>query len=39
MKTHLPKDHLNQRGWHIIDADGQVLGRLAETVANVLRGK
>ena len=39
MKTYLPKDHLNDRKWHVIDADGQVLGRLAETVANVLRGK
>ncbi|MBI5179758.1 MAG: 50S ribosomal protein L13 [Nitrospinae bacterium] len=25
--------------WHIIDADGVVLGRLATRVANVLRGK
>ncbi|MBL6766186.1 MAG: 50S ribosomal protein L13 [Verrucomicrobiae bacterium] len=39
MKTFLPKDHLNQRNWHIVDADGMVLGRLARTVANVLRGK
>lgn len=39
MKTYLPKDHLNQRKWHIVDADGQVLGRLAAQVASVLRGK
>ena len=39
MKTYLPKDHLEQRKWHIIDADGVVLGRLAERVATVLRGK
>ncbi|MFT4692883.1 MAG: 50S ribosomal protein L13 [Verrucomicrobiia bacterium] len=39
MKTYLPKDHLNQRKWHIVDAEGQVLGRLASQVADVLRGK
>jgi large subunit ribosomal protein L13 len=39
MKTYLPKDHLNQRKWHIVDANGVVLGRLAEKVADVLRGK
>jgi large subunit ribosomal protein L13 len=27
------------RQWHIIDADGQVLGRLASTVARLLQGK
>lgn len=39
MKTYLPKDHLNQRRWHVIDADGAVLGRLAVKVADTLRGK
>ena len=39
MKTFLPKDHLSQRKWHIVDADGVVLGRLAAKVADVLRGK
>jgi large subunit ribosomal protein L13 len=39
MKTYLPKVNLDQRKWHIIDADGAVLGRLAVQVANVLRGK
>ena len=39
MKTYLPKDYLSQRKWHIVDADGQVLGRLAAKVADVLRGK
>ncbi|MGZ4964123.1 MAG: 50S ribosomal protein L13 [Limisphaerales bacterium] len=39
MKTHLPKINLDQRKWHIIDADGAILGRLAAQVANVLRGK
>jgi large subunit ribosomal protein L13 len=39
MKTHLPKVNLDQRKWHVIDADGVVLGRLAAQVADVLRGK
>ncbi len=39
MKTHLPKVNLDQRKWHVIDADGVVLGRLAAQLANVLRGK
>jgi large subunit ribosomal protein L13 len=39
MKTHLPKVHLDQRKWHVINADGAVLGRLAAQVANILRGK
>src|SRR5436190_18202439 len=39
MKTHLPKVNLNERKWHVIDADGVILGRLAAQVANILRGK
>lgn len=39
MKTHLPKVDLDQRKWHVIDADGAVLGRLAVQVADILRGK
>ncbi len=39
MKTYLPKVNLDQRQWHIIDADGAVLGRLAAQVADILRGK
>ena len=39
MKTFLPKVNLGQRKWHVIDADGAVLGRLAALVADVLRGK
>jgi len=27
------------RAWHLIDADGQILGRLASQVATILRGK
>lgn len=39
MKTHLPKVNLDERKWHVIDADGVVLGRLAAQVADILRGK
>jgi large subunit ribosomal protein L13 len=39
MKTYLPKVDLQQRKWHLVDADGAVLGRLAVKVANVLRGR
>ncbi len=39
MKTYLPKNTLDQRKWHVIDADGAVLGRLAVQVADILRGK
>jgi large subunit ribosomal protein L13 len=39
MRTYLPKVNLDQRKWHVIDANGAVLGRLAVQVADVLRGK
>lgn len=39
MKTYLPKVNLDQRKWHVINAEGAVLGRLAVQVANILRGK
>jgi large subunit ribosomal protein L13 len=39
MKTHLPKVDLAQRKWHVVNAEGAVLGRLAAQVANILRGK
>jgi large subunit ribosomal protein L13 len=39
MKTHLPKLDIDQRKWHVIDANGIVLGRLATQAANILRGK
>ena len=46
MKTYLPKiDKLNRtideqpRKWQIIDADGDVLGKVATKAADVLRGK
>jgi len=39
MKTYLPKVNRDQRKWHVIDADGAVLGRLAVQIADILRGK
>lgn len=39
MKTYTPKASEIQREWHVIDADGLILGRLATEVARVLRGK
>jgi len=39
MRTHLPKVNLDQRKWHLVDANGAILGRLAAQVANILRGK
>jgi large subunit ribosomal protein L13 len=39
MKTYLPKVNLEERKWHVIDAEGAVLGRLAVQVANILRGR
>lgn len=33
------KEALSQRQWYVIDARGQVLGRMATEIAKVLRGK
>ena len=39
MRTFSPKASDIQRAWHVVDADGLVLGRMASEVARVLRGK
>ncbi len=39
MKTYSPKASELKPAWRIIDADGQVLGRLASQVAQILKGK
>lgn len=39
MKTYLPKVDEIERKWWVIDADGQVLGRMATRIADILRGK
>jgi large subunit ribosomal protein L13 len=39
MKTYSAKPKDIKRKWHLIDAEGQVLGRLATQLADLLRGK
>lgn len=39
MRTFSPKPQDITRTWHVVDADGMVLGRLATEVASRLRGK
>ena len=39
MKTFSAKEHEVSRDWYVIDAENQVLGRLATEIARRLRGK
>jgi len=39
MKTYQPKKKEVKRNWHIIDAKGEVLGRMATKAASLLTGK
>jgi large subunit ribosomal protein L13 len=39
MKTYVTKPAEVERAWYVVDAEGQTLGRLASSVATVLRGK
>ena len=39
MRTYSPKGNDITRQWHVVDASGVVLGRLASQVAVLLRGK
>lgn len=39
MKTYQPKKSEVKRVWHLIDAKGEVLGRLATKIAQLLTGK
>jgi large subunit ribosomal protein L13 len=39
MKTTLAKAETTTHGWKIVDAKDQILGRLAVTIANSLRGR
>ena len=39
MKTLMAKTGQTERKWHIIDASGKTLGRLAAKIAHILRGK
>ena len=37
--TFMQKSHEVERAWHVIDAEGKTLGRLATEAATLLRGK
>jgi large subunit ribosomal protein L13 len=39
MKTYVAKTEEVKRDWYLVDVENQVLGRIATTIANVLRGK
>ncbi len=39
MKSYVPGEKEMQKQWHVVDAEGQILGRLATRVANLLTGK
>lgn len=39
MKTHIPKVEMNEKKWFIVDANGKNIGRLASSIAAILRGK
>lgn len=39
MKTFAAKPAEIERKWHVVDAEGQTLGRLATVIARILRGK
>ena len=39
MKSFIPRDKDIQKHWHVIDAEGQILGRLATRAARLLTGK
>ncbi len=39
MKTYVTKPAEIERAWYVVDAEGQTLGRLASSVATILRGK
>ena len=39
MTTYSPKKTDIERSWHLIDADGLILGRMATEIAKLLRGK
>jgi large subunit ribosomal protein L13 len=39
VRTYTPKPGDITREWHVIDAEGAILGRLATEIATILRGK
>jgi len=39
MRTYFPKEGDIQPRWFVVDAEGQVLGRLSTTIASIITGK
>ncbi len=39
VRTYSPKKNEIERGWRVVDAEGETLGRLATRIAAILRGK
>ena len=39
VSTYTPKKSEIERSWHLVDAEGLILGRMATEVAQILRGK
>ena len=39
MSTYTPRASEIERVWHVVDAEGLILGRMATEVASILRGK
>lgn len=39
MRTYFPKEGEIQPRWFVIDAEGQILGRLSTRIANIISGK
>jgi large subunit ribosomal protein L13 len=39
MKSYMARPRAVERKWHLIDAEGQTLGRLATEISRLLRGK
>jgi large subunit ribosomal protein L13 len=39
MKSFIPREKEIQKQWHVIDAEGQVLGRIATRAARLITGK
>ncbi|HHT9120878.1 MAG TPA: 50S ribosomal protein L13 [Candidatus Hypogeohydataceae bacterium YC41] len=39
MKTFVAKEGMVAKKWHLVDAEGKILGRLAARIATILQGK
>jgi large subunit ribosomal protein L13 len=39
VRTYVATPETRERAWHVVDAEGKTLGRLATRIADVLRGK